>query len=67
MPGTNSKRKEDLMKVTVDKIENGKKSYAISFTLRDDDKTLTDKQIDKVMTKLSKAFEKELNAVIRGA
>ena len=32
-----------------DKIEQGKKSYALSFTLLDEDKTLTDKQIDKAM------------------
>ncbi len=48
-----------------DKIENGKKSYAMSFMLQDDEKTLTDNQIDKVMDNLMKAFEKELNARIR--
>jgi len=50
-----------------DKIEQGKKSYAISFILLDEDKTLTDKQIDKVMMNISRTFEKELNAVVRGA
>jgi phenylalanyl-tRNA synthetase beta chain len=49
-----------------DKIEKGKKSYALSFTLLDEDKTLTDKQIDKVMLNLARAFEREFNAVIRG-
>ncbi|MEN8203627.1 MAG: phenylalanine--tRNA ligase subunit beta [Bacteroidota bacterium] len=49
-----------------DKIEKGKKSYALSFTLLDENKTLTDKQIDKVMMNLARAFEKELGAVIRG-
>jgi phenylalanyl-tRNA synthetase beta chain len=49
-----------------DKIESGKKSYALSFTLRDDEKTLTDKEIDKVMSRLMDAFEKKLGAVIRG-
>jgi phenylalanyl-tRNA synthetase beta chain len=50
-----------------EKIESGKKSYALSFTLLDEEKTLTDKQIDKVMGKISKAFEQELGAVVRGA
>jgi phenylalanyl-tRNA synthetase beta chain len=49
-----------------DKIQSGKKSYALSFTLRDDEKTLTDKEIDKVMSRLMDAFEKKLGAVIRG-
>lgn len=42
-----------------------KKSYAVSFILRDDLRTLTDKNIDKVMDNLRRAFEKELGAVIR--
>jgi len=49
-----------------DKIEKGKKSYAISFTLLDEDKTLTDKQIDKAMLRIARAFESELGASIRG-
>jgi phenylalanyl-tRNA synthetase beta chain len=48
-----------------DKIEKGKKSYAVSFVLQDEEKTLTDSQIDKVMDNLMKAFEKELGAQIR--
>jgi phenylalanyl-tRNA synthetase beta chain len=48
-----------------DKIEKGMKSYAVSFTLQDQEKTLTDSQIDKVMNNLMKAFEKELGAQIR--
>lgn len=48
-----------------DKIEAGKKSYAISFILQDDTQTLTDPQIDKVMDRLMGAMEKELGAVIR--
>ncbi|HEX5003227.1 MAG TPA: phenylalanine--tRNA ligase subunit beta [Bacteroidia bacterium] len=48
-----------------DKIGSGKKSYALSFYLRDDDKTLTDKDIDKVMNRLMESFEKRLQAVIR--
>ncbi len=48
-----------------DSLGKNKKSYAVSFTLRDDLKTLTDKNIDKVMNNLIKAFERELNAQIR--
>ena len=48
-----------------DKIEKGKKSYAVSFILQDENKTLTDKQIDKIMQKISTALEKELGAKIR--
>jgi phenylalanyl-tRNA synthetase beta chain len=48
-----------------DKIEAGKKSYAVSFLLRDDEATLQDKQIDGVMDKLMKQFESKLGAVIR--
>ena len=40
-----------------DKIEAGKKSYAISFLLQDDTQTLTDQQIDKVMERLMSSFE----------
>ncbi len=48
-----------------DSLGKNKKSYAVSFILRDDLKTLTDKNIDKVMGNLIRAFEKELNAHIR--
>lgn len=48
-----------------DSLGNNKKSYAVSFFLRDDMKTLTDKNIDKVMSNLIRAFEMELNAHIR--
>ncbi len=48
-----------------DSIGKNKKSYAVSFILRDDFKTLTDKNIDKVMNNLIRVFEKELNAQIR--
>jgi len=48
-----------------DKIEKGKKSYALSFVLQDVNATLTDKQIDKVMERLQASFEEKLNAVIR--
>lgn len=43
----------------------GKKSYAVSFTLQDENKTLTDKQIDKIMGKLQANFEKQLGAELR--
>ncbi|HBE39697.1 MAG TPA: phenylalanine--tRNA ligase subunit beta [Bacteroidales bacterium] len=48
-----------------DSLGHNKKSYAVSFILRDDMKTLTDKTIDKTMKNLITAFEKELNARIR--
>ena len=46
-------------------LPDGKKSYALSFMLQDEHKTLTDKQIDKVMNKLQQRFEKELGASLR--
>jgi phenylalanyl-tRNA synthetase beta chain len=46
-------------------LPEGKKSYAVSFLLRDDSKTLTDKQIEKVMEKLINTFKRELGAQIR--
>jgi phenylalanyl-tRNA synthetase beta chain len=48
-----------------DKIPEGKKAYALGFTLLDETKTLTDEEIDKTMNKLMKAFEEKLGAVIR--
>jgi phenylalanyl-tRNA synthetase beta chain len=47
------------------KLGENMKSYAISFTLQDPDRTLTDKQIDKTMNKLIRVFEKALNARLR--
>lgn len=47
------------------KLPKGKKSYAISFTLQDDKSTLTDKQIDKIMSKLQARYKKELGAELR--
>ncbi len=46
-------------------LPNGKKSYAVSFTLQDDKSTLNDKQIDKIMSKLQAAYERELGATLR--
>jgi phenylalanyl-tRNA synthetase beta chain len=48
-----------------DKIESGKKSYAVSFILQDEEKTLAEKEIDSLMNRLMMGFEKELGAVIR--
>lgn len=50
---------------TGDKLPEGKKSYAVSFTLMDEKKTLTDKQIDKIMGKLLSQYQKELGAELR--
>ncbi len=46
-------------------LPKGKKSYAVSFTLQDENKTLTDKQIDKIMNKLQHNFESKLGAELR--
>lgn len=48
-----------------DKLAAGKKAYALSFALQDEQKTLTDAEIDNVMNKLMKAYEEKLGAVIR--
>ena len=50
---------------TGDKLPEAKKSYAVSFTLLDESKTLTDKQIDKIMAKLQQKYETELGAELR--
>ena len=46
-------------------LPEGKKSYAVSFTIQDSSKTLTEEQIDKIMKKLQKNFETELGASLR--
>ncbi|RNL87066.1 phenylalanine--tRNA ligase subunit beta [Sinomicrobium pectinilyticum] len=48
-----------------DKLPEGKKSYAVSFVFQDGGKTLTDKQVDKIMEKFRDAFEKQLQAELR--
>lgn len=48
-----------------DKLPSGKKSYALSFVLLDEEKTLTDKQIDGVIQKLIVNFDKEVGATVR--
>jgi len=47
------------------KLEAGKKSYAISMILQDNDKTLNDKQIDAIMNKIIKNLETQLGAKLR--
>jgi len=46
-------------------LPEGKKSYAVSFTLQDNTKTLTDEQIDKIMNKLQKNLESKVCASLR--
>lgn len=46
-------------------LPEGKKSYAVAFTIQDAEKTLQDKQIDGVMDKIIKTLQKELGAVLR--
>jgi phenylalanyl-tRNA synthetase beta chain len=48
-----------------DKLENGKKSYAVSFHFQDIEKTLTDQVIDTCMERIRKNLEKELGANLR--
>jgi len=48
-----------------DKLPEGKKSYAVSFLIQDETKTLADKQIEKIMQKLQQTFEKNLDAILR--
>ncbi len=47
------------------KIGKGKKSYAVSFIFQNYEKTLTDKEIDKIMQKLIHNYEKQLGATLR--
>lgn len=46
-------------------LEAGKKSYAVSFLLQDENATLNDKQIDKFMQKLIANLQNKLGAVLR--
>jgi phenylalanyl-tRNA synthetase beta chain len=48
-----------------DKVGEGKKSMAMSFQFRDDEKTLTDEEVELSMNKIISIFEKELQAQIR--
>lgn len=46
-------------------LETGKKSYAVNFTLQDDQKTMNDKQTDAIMQKIINSLEKQLGAKLR--
>ena len=48
-----------------EKLGANKKSMAVSFTFLDEEKTMTDSEIDSMMNKIIGAYEKELNAEIR--
>ena len=48
-----------------DKIAEGKKQYAMSFVLQDLDKTLTDNDVERVMSKLLSTFQNEFGATLR--
>ena len=48
-----------------DKVADGKKSYALSFVFRDEEKTLTDKIVDKAILKIFKSLEHQLKAELR--
>ncbi|MEZ5027148.1 MAG: phenylalanine--tRNA ligase subunit beta [Ferruginibacter sp.] len=48
-----------------EKIGAGKKSMAISFTFLDEEKTMTDKEIDSMMSRIISTYEKELGAEVR--
>lgn len=48
-----------------DKIPQGKKQYAISFILQDTEKTMTDKFVEDVMTRLLNAFSEKFGASLR--
>ncbi len=49
-----------------DKLPEGKKSYALSFILQDEERTLTDDQVEKAMGRIRQALEKETGALLRG-
>jgi phenylalanyl-tRNA synthetase beta chain len=46
-------------------IEQGKKSYALSFILQNEDATLTDNEVDRVMQKLIKTYQEKAGATLR--
>lgn len=47
-------------------VPDGKRSYALSFILQDENSTLNDKTIDKTMNRIQSALEKEFGAELRG-
>ena len=46
-------------------ISENKKSYGITFLFQDENKTLTDKRVNKVMEKLKQKFNAEFNSELR--
>ena len=48
-----------------DKIPEGKKQYAINFVLQDPEKTLTDQEVEKAMSRLLATFQNQFGAVLR--
>lgn len=48
-----------------DKIPEGKKQYALNFVIQDQDKTLTDADVEKFVSKLLSTFTNEYGAVLR--
>ena len=48
-----------------DKILPGKKQYAISFVLQDEEKTLTDQDVERIMDRILGCFQKDFNASLR--
>ncbi|MEG0187917.1 MAG: phenylalanine--tRNA ligase subunit beta, partial [Algoriella sp.] len=48
-----------------DKLPAGKKSYALSFTIQDETKTLSDQEIDGLMNKLIKLYQEKFSAELR--
>lgn len=64
--GTSKLKKVTLFDVYEgEKIEQGKKSYALNFVLQHEEKTLTEEDITKTMNKLIAAFERECGAKLR--
>ena len=56
----------DLFDVYIgNKLPKGKKSYALSFVLQDENQTLKDKQIDKIMNKLQETYKNQFEAELR--
>ena len=49
-----------------DKLPEGRMSYALSFVLRDAERTLTDEQVEKAMGRIRTALEQEVGATLRG-
>jgi phenylalanyl-tRNA synthetase beta chain len=67
-PGTEKDQLKDVRLFDIfesEKLGTGKKSMAVNFTFLDEEKTLTDKEIDSWMNKIMTTLEKELQAEIR--